>query len=108
MNTVSDSEIGIYVQSKRSIITRNTMQDNNCGMYLNSAYFNEITENNFINNERHFDFYVAFQNTIDSNYWERLVNIGPKPLLGIAFFFPPIPWLFFDWNPAKEPYDIEV
>jgi parallel beta-helix repeat protein len=107
MNSVSDTEFGIYVQgTKLNTITRNTIQDNHCGMYLNDAYFNEITENNFINNERHFDFYGAFQNTIDGNYWERLVNIGPKPILGIAFFLPPIPWLFFDWNPAKEPYDI--
>jgi len=107
MNTVSDCEMGIHVQaSKRNTITRNTMQDNHYGMYLNGAYFNEITENNFINNSRHFDFYGAFLNTIDSNYWERLVNIGPKPLFGILFLFLPIPWLIFDWHPAKEPYDI--
>jgi parallel beta-helix repeat protein len=83
MNTVSDSEIGIHVQaSKRNTITRNTMQDNHCGMYLNGAYFNKIKENNFINNDRHFDFYGVILNTIDSNYWDRLVNIGPK----LAYF----------------------
>ena len=95
MNTVSDTEFGIHVQkSKRNTITRNTMQDNHRGMWLNGAYFNKITENNFINNDRHFEFHGVFLNTIDSNYWERLVNIGPKPILGILnLFIPPIPWL---------------
>ncbi len=106
-NTVTDSEFGIRVQrSKRNIITRNTMQDNNRGMELNGVNFNEITENNFINNDRHFYFYGVFLNTIDSNYWERLVNIGPKPIIGILFLLIPIPWLIIDWHPAKEPYDI--
>ena len=109
MNTVSDTEFGIYVQgSKRNTITRNNMQDNQCGMYLNGAYFNEITENNFINNDRHFDFHGVYLNTIDSNYWERLFNIGPKPISGLLFLSIPIPWLIFDWHPAKEPYDIPI
>ena len=110
-NTVTDSEFGIRVQSsERNIITRNTMQDNYRGMELNGVNFNEITENNFINNDRHFDFYGVFQNTIDSNYWERLVNIGPKLILGIfiLFLLIPIPWLIFDWHPASEPYDIPI
>ncbi len=107
MNTVSDSEIGIHVQgSKRNTITRNIMQDNHQGMYLNGADFNEITENNFINNDHHLDFYGVFLNTIDSNYWERSVNIGPKPILGKLFLLIPIPWLIIDWHPAQEPYDI--
>lgn len=107
MNSVSDSEFGIRVQaSKRNTITRNTMQNNYRGMHLNGVYFNEITENNFINNFRHIDFYGVFLNTINSNYWDRLVNIGPKPILGRLFLLVPIPGLIFDWNPAKAPYDI--
>ena len=107
-NTITDSEFGIRVQgSKRNIITRNTMQDNHRGIELNNVNFNEITENNFINNSRNFEFYGVFLNTIDSNYWERLVNIGPKLILGFLFI-PPIPWLIIDWHPAKEPYDIGV
>ena len=81
------------------------MHDNHHGMFLNMAYFNEITENNFINNDRHFGFDGVFLNTIDSNYWERLVNIGPKLIFGRLFLL--IPWLIIDWHPAKEPYDIE-
>ncbi len=107
MNIVSDTEFGIHVTaSKRNTITRNTMQDNHRGMFLNSAYFNKITENNFINNDRHFDFEIVFLNTIDSNYWERLVNIGPKLILGKLILLIPIPWLIIDWHPAQEPYDI--
>jgi len=104
-NTVTDSEFGIRVQkTKFSTITRNTMQDNDLGMDLNAAYFNEIIENNFINNEKQVYFQIVLLNKIDSNYWERLVNIGPKPMLGILFFI--IPGFIYDWNPASEPYDI--
>ena len=107
MNTVLDSEFGIRIQaSKRNIITRNTMQDNYCGMELNGVYFNEITENNFIDNDRHFYFYGVFLNTISSNYWERLVNIGPKPMFGLLFLLVPLPGFIYDWNPASEPYEI--
>jgi parallel beta-helix repeat protein len=106
-NTVSDSEFGIRIQAtKFSTITRNTMQDNYCGMDLNAAYFNEIIENNFINNEKQVYFQIVLLNKIDNNYWERLVNIGPKPMLGILFFI--IPGFIYDWNPASEPYDISL
>ena len=104
-NTVTDSEFGIRIQkTKFSTITRNTMQDNHHGMELNAAYFNEIIENNFINNEKQVFFQIVLLNKIDNNYWERLVNIGPKPMLGILFFI--IPGFIYDWNPASEPYDI--
>jgi parallel beta-helix repeat protein len=104
-NTVTDSEFGIRIQkTKFSTITRNTMQDNYCGLDLNAAYFNEIIENNFINNEKQVYFQIVLLNKIDNNYWERLVNIGPKPMLGILFFI--IPGFIYDWNPVREPYDI--
>ena len=75
-------------------------------MELNGVNFNEIRENNFINNERHFQFHGVFQNTIDSNYWERLITFGPKPLFGLLLLFIPIPGFIFDWHPASEPYEI--
>jgi parallel beta-helix repeat protein len=104
-NTVTDSEFGIRIQkTKFSTITRNTMQDNYYGMELNAAYFNDIIENNFINNEKHVFFQIVLLNKIESNYWERLVNIGPKPMFGILFFI--IPGFIYDWNPASETYDI--
>jgi parallel beta-helix repeat protein len=104
-NTVTDNEFGIRIQkTKFSTITRNIMQDNYNGMDLNAAYFNEITENNFINNEKHVYFQIVLLNKIESNYWERFVNIGPKSMFGILFFI--IPGFIYDWNPASEPYDI--
>ena len=104
-NIATDNEFGIRIQNtKFSTITRNTMQDNNLGMDLNAAYSNEIIENNFINNEKQVYFQIVLLNKIDSNYWERLINIVPKPMFGILFFI--IPGILFDWNPASEPYDI--
>ena len=105
-NIVTNSEFGIRIQkTKFSTITRNTMQDNRLGIDLNAAYNNEIIENNFINNEKQVYFQIVLLNKIDSNYWERLINIVPKPMFGILFFI--IPGILFDWNPASEPYDID-
>lgn len=105
-NIVNNSKFGIRIQkTKYSTITRNTIQDNKLGMDLNAAYFNEIIENNFINNEKQVYFQIVLLNKIDSNYWERLINIVPKPMFGILFFI--IPGILFDWNPASEPYVID-
>jgi hypothetical protein len=65
-------------------------------------------ENNFIDNERHFDFYGALFNEIDGNYWERIVNIGLKILFGALFLLIPVPGFIIDWNSAQEPYEIGV
>ena len=45
------------------------------------------------------------------NYWDTWSGVGPKIIpgmrvswIGRLFFL--IPWIDFDWKPAKEPYDI--
>ena len=77
--------------------------------------------NNFINNDRDafFDYYHCFPkgsgNIIDKNFWGKS-RIFPKLIFGqlccplkiLDNPFFNIPWITFDWHPAKEPYDIEV
>lgn len=82
---------------------------------------NRIIKNNF---EECWNFLPWFQvSFIDfltkdrwiDNYWDTWKGVGPKIIPGILilgiplgeFGIPvPIPWFVFDWNPAKEPYDI--
>jgi len=108
-NIISDNDNpGIRIQdTKFSTITRNTIKNNYRGLYINAGYFNYIAENNFIDNERHADFYGVFFNQIKGNYWDRLVNIGPKLILGRRNLLFPLPGFILDWNPASEPYDFE-
>ncbi len=46
--------------------------------------------------------------TWNENYWYDNPGFLPEPIYGLVFlsknFF--IPWLNFDWHPAKEPYEI--
>ncbi|UCF50617.1 MAG: right-handed parallel beta-helix repeat-containing protein [Thermoplasmatales archaeon] len=107
-NTISDNDFGLYsVKTKYCNITKNIIQNNRRGIHLNAASFNEIKENNFIDNERHLDFYGAFRNKIDGNFWQRLINFGPKFLFGVPLLIIPIlPGFIVDWHPASEPFDI--
>ena len=54
------------------------------------------------------------------NYWKPYIGFGPKAIWGLRWIFDGfdpyygfpnfqiIPWVKFDWNPAKKPYDIGV
>jgi hypothetical protein len=80
-----------------------------------------IERNNFIHNgfigNFAFNFGKGFENrninnTWNENYWGRS-RILPKPLFGILTYQRDaqspliiIPWIIFDWHPAKEPYNI--
>jgi hypothetical protein len=56
----------------------------------------------------------------NNNYWDNKKGIGPKFIIGfISFGFIfieegyykyniKIPWINFDWHPAKEPFDITI
>ena len=80
----------------------------------------EITQNNLIDNKRNAYFEqplidrIEFRKilgkplgwfNLDENYWNR-PRFLPKPIFGSRGFIGIIPWVQFDWHPAKEPYDI--
>ena len=71
--------------------------------------FNKISRNNFIKNfpndtkfQAYFKF--CFYNRWKKNYWDR-PRLLPKVILG-RIDDKEHDWFNFDWNPAKEPYDI--
>ena len=112
-----------------SIISKNNITFNYfIGLDLYVSYDNFIIRNNFIENGKkrisgflgdltdnvHF-LYVIFSykkpynNIWDGNFWGR-GRILPKPVFGEYRIFKDyifsIPWVEFDWHPAREPYDI--
>jgi parallel beta-helix repeat protein len=80
-----------------------------------------IEKNNIVRNITNALFTIRLlaltTNKIKGNYW-GLFSIGPKIIpgtLNIHIFDDPftgeegfitLPWLYFDWHPAQEPYDI--
>ena len=98
---------GIYLlRSSKILINQNEISQNKrYGLFIKySSSRNLIYHNNFINNKVNALFLNSNFNNWTSNYWNR-PRILPKPILGVLSI---IPWVQFDWHPAKEPYDIEV
>ena len=103
---------GIYITnlSINNTISRNLIVDNkDFGVDIYSSNCTSINENNFIDNRFHAIFYYSFLNNWSENYWDNWFFRLPKPIIGMMyldFIGKTIPWINFDWHPAKEPYDI--
>jgi len=110
-NIISNS-IGIIILfSSNNNITGNKISNCFCGIILFFSSKNIIEKNNFIGNKRHAIFSYLWRNILiencwDSNYWDKWIGFGPKLIFGRMGLSGYIPWVNFDWHPAKEPYDI--
>lgn len=103
---ISNRSIAIFlVQSSSNIISENIIENNQAGIgLLMSSNENSIGRNNLINNKEQAKFLNSLFNSWSGNYWDDLGGIWPKIIKGTILFI--IPWLNFDWHPAREPYDI--
>ncbi len=110
----------ISISSTECLIMRNTFNYINGGIYLLDCKNCVITENNFMVEKYWINLVYIFPNNLiknknkfNNNYWFRPRAL-PKLIIG-KFVPSLLLWLFldlyipifqFDWNPAKEPYDI--
>ena len=109
-NNITNSRQGIVIkESNRNFIKRNNIAHNKEGIFLSRSRRNKFYENNFIDSgfARHVKFNGwSFLNYWRGNYWDNQKKHGlPKILLG-RFGILPLPWLKFDWRPAKTSYYI--
>ncbi len=102
MNNINGIKIhGYFLKTE---ISNCNFVDNEYGLQLHySNYFNRFYHNNFINKKGDFELiydFVFMFNFFDENYWS-----GWKGILPIYHVFG---WVNWDFNPAQEPYDMDV
>jgi parallel beta-helix repeat protein len=136
-NNVSDNNNGfrLYNVESTCIIERNHIKDNING--LSASYSKAIIRsNNFIGNGNHTKLDKSFplifmldmlkyRQKWNFNYWDDWLKDNPRPIIGSVTIFITIiklwprphtiaipiisfPFYEYDWNPAKQPYDIGV
>jgi len=119
-NKISNNDVGINVSGSWNKIVRNEISNNIEGLKLYGEYFplsdNNISYNNFLNNKKDafFEFTLpSFSITLNffkHNYWDRR-RVFPKAIYGtleldLSKWNLKFNWIYVDWHPAKEPYEI--
>jgi parallel beta-helix repeat protein len=134
-NIIKNCDLGLDItgEGKENIIVQNEFNNDKKGIEIllgfNTA---KIIKNNFINNKRDISFYqflplrrhTYFTPIFENNYYDSSDGNRPHSIFGASVLFAipiiipifpyfgllpiSIPWIYFDWHPAKEPYDIEV
>ena len=119
-NNINNNTYGIFAGNDLGDITKNAFSKNNImyntegitfSVYNSGPWYTNITRNtisynNFIGNTNTFTFEYSLFNRWIGNYWGR-AKLLPYPLIGklrISEYL--LPWITFDWHPAREPYDI--
>ena len=110
-NNINNNNDGINISSSRyNTIIGNTISKNDYGVNLSYSFFNIVKENNFVENH-HCQAYLKYSryNQWIRNYWDDWNGICPKFIWGKGTIrCLTVPWFNIDWQPAKEPYDIDI
>jgi len=113
---ISNSDIGVIINrtSNDNTIESNKIQySSRYGILVNdSSRNNVIRENNLVENEENAYFNLSFPNFWFGNYWDDWEKVLPRPIYGEIILErlddKVVPWVQFDWKPAREPYDIII
>jgi parallel beta-helix repeat protein len=98
--------------NKFNIISHNQIGNNiEYDIYIGVSMLNTVKENNFIGDKCKATFesylFIGSFNRWQNNYWDDWRGFGPYPVSGtLELLSIEIPWVNFDWHPAKESYDI--
>jgi nitrous oxidase accessory protein len=110
--TYNNSGSGFYLEeSDNNHVVNCHIEESDMGVFLNKSNNCNVSKSNFIFNNNHAIFKYSNGNLWRGNYWDDCRGFLPKPIKGkikidIIIKKIEIPWLNFDWNPVKEPYDI--
>jgi parallel beta-helix repeat protein len=119
-NIVENNSEGIViVGGVFNLISKNIIRNNTqIGLEIFYSGFNLIKSNNIMQNKENAVFEMMLGTVFFRNYWMPYLGFGPKAIRGSQWIFVgfnprhgypillPIPWVKFDWLPAKHPYDI--
>jgi parallel beta-helix repeat protein len=132
-NHIKENNVSIRLwgSSINHISENSILNSSDTGIILDGNVNTRIKANNFINNtnDAYFEYAILpfTGNRFINNYWDSNTGSGPKTIIGTyemallsvtigilaayilgGYGFPEIiiKWFVFDWNPAKEPYDI--
>jgi len=113
-NIVENNSEGIVIiGGVLNFISKNIIRNNTqIGLDLYVSGFNLIKSNNIMENKRNVRFEMLFGTVFFRNYWKPSLGFGPKAIWGFQWIFvgfpdfQPIPWIKFDWLPARHPYNI--
>jgi len=112
-NIIVENGLGIYADEMQcSVISSNDINNNENGIHLFDSQKNVISKNNIYNSNYSDAFFEdSLKNTWKRNYWNK--PFGPKIIYGEKYYYPSIwgppiiiPVFWFDFLPAKKPYDI--
>jgi parallel beta-helix repeat protein len=107
-NIFNNIENGLYLinQNINCMIFLNTIINNKNGINIINSNKNYISENNIHNNYNFDAYFINCYNKWYNNYWNN-TQYNIFPIHGkFTFLNLNIPFINFDWNPAKEPYYI--
>ncbi len=114
-NIIEKNKLGINAYKLQgSYITGNDIHDNLDGIYLDDSKNNIISKNNIYESSSKDAFFKdSLNNLWRRNYWKKLV--GPKIIFGLKYYYPSIwgppniiPVFWFDFRPARTPYDVSI
>ncbi|KYK22779.1 hypothetical protein AYK21_03620 [Thermoplasmatales archaeon SG8-52-2] len=130
-NSLELAGLDIYLgESSNCLIKRNIFESPNTGIFLLNCKKCNFTENNFMYEFQYLGFGIVYiypnnpinnKHKFDNNYWANPRTL-PKIIVGnyafsyfgwfyrliITWGLLIIPIFHFDWQPAKEPYYIEI
>jgi len=105
-NTIANNDEGgilVYNCINSICVVDNTIISNNgTGVSFLRSWSNRVLYNNFINNTVNAYFqHFSLLNHWNGNYWTDWIGVGPKLIKGTLKEVS-IPWVNFDWHPAKK------
>jgi parallel beta-helix repeat protein len=113
-NVISNTIEGICIRerSNHNTIIYNTITRSSIGVYLYYSFSSSVLRNNFYENQGNAYFQFTQDDRWQGNYWGKS-RVLPYPIFGDLLLheyqpFLVIPWISFDWSPAKNPYTIGV
>ncbi len=113
-NIIYNNTEGVFLAcSNNNTISNNNLIKNELGVYFyRNSFRNDVHYNNFLENveDAYFLDPINADNSWNENYWGR-PRILPRPIIGdlvirdISPHPTSIPWVKFDWHPARESYN---